>query len=60
MDEIKTKWGELKFIVNSYREAKATSLLSVFSDEEIDSKTLDDHQLKIQSMMGSRYVAEIR
>lgn len=23
-------------------------------------QTLDDHQLKIQSMMGSRYVAEIR
>lgn len=23
-------------------------------------QALDDHQLKIQSMMGSRYVAEIR
>ena len=29
------------------------------SVEEI-MQTLDDHQLKIQSMMGSRYVAEIR
>jgi len=23
-------------------------------------QTLDDHQLKIQSMMGSRYIVEIR
>jgi dynein heavy chain len=57
MDEIKTKWGELKFIVNSYREAKDKFIIG--SVEEI-MQTLDDHQLKIQSMMGSRYVAEIR
>lgn len=43
--------------MNSYREAKDKFIIG--SVEEI-MQTLDDHQLKIQSMMGSRYVAEIR
>lgn len=57
MEEIQQKWGSLNFIVNNYREAKDKFIIG--SVEEI-MQTLDDHQLKIQSMMGSRYVAEIR
>lgn len=57
MEEIQQKWGALNFIVNNYREAKDKFIIG--SVEEI-MQTLDDHQLKIQSMMGSRYVAEIR
>lgn len=47
----------MNFIVNSYRESKDKFIVG--SVEDI-MQALDDHQLKIQSMMGSRYVAEIR
>lgn len=57
MEEIQSKWGSLNFVVNSYRESKDKFIIGTV--EEI-MQTLDDHQLKIQSMMGSRYVAEIR
>lgn len=57
MEEIQAKWGTLNFVVNHYREAKDKFIIGTV--EEI-MQTLDDHQLKIQSMMGSRYVAEIR
>lgn len=57
MEEIQSKWGSLNFVVNNYRESKDKFIIGTV--EEI-MQTLDDHQLKIQSMMGSRYVAEIR
>lgn len=57
MEEIQSKWGSLNFVVSSYRESKDKFIIGTV--EEI-MQTLDDHQLKIQSMMGSRYVAEIR
>ena len=48
---------ELNFIVNPYREYKDKFIMG--SVEDI-MQALDDHQLKIQSMLGSRYVGEIR
>lgn len=57
MEEIQSKWGSLNFVVLNYRESKDKFIIGTV--EEI-MQTLDDHQLKIQSMMGSRYVAEIR
>lgn len=43
--------------MNPYRESKDKFIIG--SVEDI-MQALDDHQLKIQSMMGSRYVGEIR
>jgi dynein heavy chain len=43
--------------VNSYRDYKDKFIIG--SVEEI-MQALDDHQLKVQSMLGSRYVGEIR
>ena len=48
---------ELNFLVNNYRDDKNKFIIG--SVEEI-MQALDDHQLKVQSMMGSRYVGEIR
>ena len=47
----------LNFLVNSYRDYKDKFIIG--SVEEI-MQALDDHQLKVQSMLGSRYVGEIR
>ena len=57
LEQIQGKWGTLNFVVNHYREAKDKFIIGTV--EQI-MQTLDDHQLKIQSMMGSRYVAQIR
>eukprot|EP00828_Plagiopyla_frontata_P006289 TRINITY_DN1271_c0_g1_i2.p1 TRINITY_DN1271_c0_g1~~TRINITY_DN1271_c0_g1_i2.p1 ORF type:complete len:1883 (-),score=297.33 TRINITY_DN1271_c0_g1_i2:372-6020(-) len=54
---IAQKWSELCFIVNSYRETKDKFVLG--SVEEI-FQNLDDHQVSIQTMLGTRYVQAIR
>lgn len=57
IEEIQKKWQELNFIVNPYREYKDKFIMGSVEDV---MQALDDHQLKIQSMLGSRYVGEIR
>lgn len=53
VEEIEKKWNELNFLVNPYRDYKDKFIIG--SVEEI-MQALDDHQLKVQSMMGSRFV----
>lgn len=57
IEAISKKWAELAFIVNNYREAKDKFVIG--SLEEIIS-TLDDHQVSIQTMLGTRFVSEIK
>lgn len=57
VEEIKRKWQELNFEVKSYRDYKDKFIIG--SVEDIIA-ALDDHQLKVQTMLGTRYVAEIR
>ena len=47
---------QLNFLVNGYRDYEDKFIIG--SVEEI-MQALDDHQLKVQSMLGSRYVGEI-
>lgn len=53
LDEIKRKWQELNFEVKSYRDYKDKFILG--SIEDIVA-ALDDHQLKVQTMLGTRFV----
>lgn len=57
IESIRKKWSELSFIVLNYRDSKDKFILG--SVDEIIS-TLDDHQVSVQTMLGTRFVAEIR
>ena len=57
IESIAKKWTELTFTVNNYREAKDKFVIGTV--EEIVS-TLDDHQVSVQTMLGTRFVSEIR
>lgn len=57
VEEIKKKWLELNFIVTNYRDQKDKFIIGGIDDIQA---ALDDHQLKIQTMLGTRFVAEIR
>lgn len=57
MDDIRTKWAELAFEVANYREQKDKFIIK--SVEDIMT-SLDDHQVAIQTMLGTRFVQEIR
>jgi dynein heavy chain len=57
VDEIKKKWSELAFTVSNYREQKDKFIIGGVDDI---IAALDDHQLKVQTMLGTRFVAEIR
>lgn len=55
--EIQNLWKETYFIVANYRDLKDRYILG--SIEEITMQ-LEDHQVSIQTMLGSKYVADIR
>ena len=57
VEEIKKKWQELAFVVNNYRDYKDKFIIGSLDDI---TAALDDHQLKVQTMLGTRFVAEIR
>ena len=57
MEAIRKKWGELSFIVNNYREQKDKFVLAGIDDI---FQTLDDNNVSIQTMLGTRFVSEIR
>ena len=56
VEEIKKKWQELAFTVNNYRDYKDKFIIGSVEDIIM---ALDDHQMKIQRMLGTSYVAEI-
>ena len=55
--EIKAIWDTLAFVVTPYRDTKDRFYIT-----EVDEliALLEDHQMTIQTSMGSKYVAEIR
>ena len=55
--EIKKVWAEYKFTVLPYRDLKERYILGAI--EEVNAQ-LEDDQMKIQTMMGSKNVVEIR
>ena len=57
IEDISKKWADLTFTVINYREAKDKFVIGAV--DEIIS-TLDDHQVSIQTMLGTRFVAEIK
>ena len=57
VEEIKKKWSELTFTVMNYREQKDKFIIGGLDDIVA---ALDDHQLKVQTMLGTRFVTEIR
>lgn len=57
VEEIKKKWQELIFIVTNYRDYKDKFIIGGIDDI---TAALDDHQLKVQTMLGTRFVSEIR
>ena len=57
LESIRKKWTELAFVVTSYREQKDKFIIQGV-DEVISH--LDDHLVSIQTMLGTRYVSEIR
>ena len=57
LDEIKAAWEITEFIVQEYRDAKKDFILG--SIEDVMTQ-LEDHQVTIGTMLGSKYVNEIR
>lgn len=57
VENIQKKWQELNFVVMNYKEYKDKYILGTI-DEII--QTLDDHQVSVQTMLGTRFVQEIR
>lgn len=58
LNEIANFWaGEAIFTVLSYRDSKDRFIIG---DVEDTIAQLEDNQMSIQTMMGSKYVAEIR
>ena len=57
MDNIKKKWMELNFIITPYKDYKDKYTMG--SVEEV-MQALDDHQVSVQTMLGTRFVSEIR
>ena len=57
VENIMKKWQELNFVVMNYKDYKDKYILG--SVDEI-VQTLDDHQVSVQTMLGTRFVQEIR
>ena len=57
LNGIRSKWAELSFVVNKYRDANDKFIVAQV-DEVIQA--LDDNQLTIQTLLGTRFVAGIR
>lgn len=57
VSEISDMWQDTCFTVKGYRDTKDRFFIT-----EIDDliTQLEDHQMQVQSTMGSKYVAEIR
>jgi len=57
LERIKKDWSELNFVVEPYRTYKDKFILKEVADIV---SVLDEHQLKLQTMLAVRYVAGIR
>mmetsp|Transcript_28691 Transcript_28691/g.25703 ORF Transcript_28691/g.25703 Transcript_28691/m.25703 type:complete len:350 (-) Transcript_28691:1344-2393(-) len=57
VEAIRKKWTELEFIIQKYRDSKDKFIVGTV--EEI-VQTLEEHQMNVQTMLGTRYVHEIR
>lgn len=57
LEKIKKEWGELCFVVEPYAKYKDKFILKEVADVVT---VLDEHQLKLQTMLAVRYVAGIR
>lgn len=57
MKEIIEIWRDTNFTVNQYRDTKDRFIIAEIEDTITQ---LEDHQMSIQTMMGSKYVNEIR
>lgn len=55
--EIKATWEGLSFVVKGYRDSKDRYYITEVDDLYTQ---LEDDQVKVQTAMGSKYVAEIR
>jgi dynein heavy chain len=57
ISEIRAAWDETSFVVKGYRDTKDRFFITEI--EELIMQ-LEDHQMTVQTSMGSKYVAEIR
>lgn len=57
IDEIKESWNGTNFELSNYREQKDKFYLTKVEDV---MTLLEDHQVSVQTMLGNRYVSEIR
>ena len=57
LNEIINKWKETYFVVNNYRDSKDRFILAELEDVVAQ---LEEHQMTIQSLMGHKFVNEIR
>jgi len=57
IENIRKKWAELAFVIQKYRDYKDRFIVG--SVEDIVA-ALEEHQMNIQTMLGTRYVHEIR
>jgi len=57
IQDIAKQWEDYNFVVKNYRDTKDRFYIT-----EVDEliALLEDHQMTIQTSMGSKYVAEIR
>ena len=57
INDIAKQWEDYNFVVKNYRDTKDRFYIT-----EVDEliALLEDHQMTIQTSMGSKYVAEIR
>jgi dynein heavy chain len=57
LGEVKERWDELEFVVIPYRDFKDKFLISGVDDLIMQ---LEDDQMTVGTMMGSKFVAEVR
>jgi hypothetical protein len=57
MKEVSTRWDEINFTVVSYRDSKDRFIVTEIEDLITQ---LEDDTMQVSTMMGSKFVAEIR
>lgn len=57
LQKVITAWGNTNFVIKKYREQKGVFILGGL--EEVLTQ-LEDHQVLLQTMMGSRFIAGVR
>jgi hypothetical protein len=55
--EISELWDQTSFVLKNYRDTKDRFFITEIDDLIIQ---LEDHQMSVQTMMGSKHVVEIR